>query len=213
MVNVTVWFNATRLPSRAQWEVAATEQGVPIRFAESFEPATHPMCGRGQVDHPEGVVVVSLGDAPCRFQLDLYENADREFPGERDRAAVAGCDRSAAFRWSESSLADALAAQIAAGALAVATDGMVPWPRAKGGWCRGAQAFGTLRRAAYREVEKVLGPGFAPTNPFGPAVEVTPLDTGWLQCPRCERRFSPQSERNWDGDKHLTCGQVMRVRK
>jgi hypothetical protein len=164
------------------------------------------------VNHPNGAVAVLIGDARCRFQLDLHAFSADQFPSERDQAAVAECDRSAAFRWSEFSVPDALGAQIAAATLAATADGVVSWQRAKGGWCRGEQAFSTIRSAAHRDLEKVLGGEFSPANPFGPVVEVAPLATGWLECPRCSRRFSPQSDRNWDGEKHLGCGQVIRIR-
>jgi hypothetical protein len=34
---------------------------------------------------------------------------------------------------------------------------------------------------------------------------------GWLSCPGCARRFSPRDAQAWTGQRHIRCGQRIRV--
>jgi hypothetical protein len=49
-----------------------------------------------------------------------------------------------------------------------------------------------------------------------PAVD-RPIETvalgqdGWLECPYCEKRFSPESPSSWGGGRHLSCGQRITI--
>lgn len=44
-------------------------------------------------------------------------------------------------------------------------------------------------------------------------VEASPGPDGWLKCPACGYRFSPNDRRVWTGRRHKRCGQKIRVVK
>lgn len=214
MVNLVIYFDSRSLPSRELWEKAAMSQRFPLFFSDGFEPGNHPICGPAQVDHPDGMVTVRLGEATCRFQLDLYRisTQSREFLNTyHDPQVFETCDSSAAFRWSEFNGADALGAQLAAATLALATKGVVLWQRAKGGFLIGEAACETISRSAFNGAGKRVGPNykFSRKDLLSPKIAAKVFNNEWIPCPRCNKKFNLKSASHWDGEKHLTCGQLI----
>lgn len=42
-------------------------------------------------------------------------------------------------------------------------------------------------------------------------IDVAPNAHGWLECPRCNRRFLPTDGNVWTGLRHRPCGQKIRI--
>lgn len=213
MVNLVVYFDSSSLPNRELWEKNAAAHRIPLRFDAGFEPANHPICRHAQVDHPHGVVIAKLGDATCQFQLDLYRltTDNKEWFRGYDPRAFERYDSSAAFRWSEFKGADSLCAQLTLATLASSTNGAVLWSRAKGGFVVGEEAFETVCRSAFSEAKRRAGKAykFSRRDLLGPVMNAEIVNGHWLACPRCEEKFSITSNGHWDGEKHLSCGQLI----
>lgn len=214
MVTIVVYFDSHSLPSRELWEKAALSRRLPLFFSDGFEPGNHPICGPAQVDHPDGLVTVKLGAATCRFQLDLYRITTQTREDFLDRYyphVFENCDSSAAFRWYEGNGADALGAQLATATFALATKGIVLWQRAKGGFRVGEEAYETISKYAFNEAKGRAGENykFSKKELLGPRMTAQVFNTERIECPRCGKNFSVKSASHWDGEKHLTCGQLI----
>lgn len=188
LTNFGVNFDPQRLPTAAQWEAALHELGVDFTFPTGFEPAN---CESDQV------VNVLYDSVHCTFQLGFFLG---HFSRNRPNAL---------FQYDGDSLADRLAALLAAGALAVVTDGHIHWQRAKGGTAQGKHAFTILRNDAKRQRDEWIKVPEFKTRRLGDAAAVDIYNVDWMKCPRCGIRFTQHDPRAWDGEKHRQCGQMI----
>jgi hypothetical protein len=165
-----------------------------------------------QENHPDGLVIAKLGDATGQFQLDLYRQTAqmKELLRKYEPLAFQLYDTSAAFRWSETSAANSLCAQLALATLASAANGAVPWRSAKEGFVTGDDACKRICKSALNEAKTRAGKEykFSKQDLFGPWMSVQVVDN-WTTCPRCGTKFNVTSQLHCDGEKHLKCGQLI----
>jgi hypothetical protein len=84
--------------------------------------------------------------------------------------------------------------------------------------CRGSGRFcvESERVASTDACADCEGTGIiAATEPYfsneSPEIDVMPGLDGWLECPTCGFRFSPNDRNAWTGRRHERCGQKLRV--
>ena len=202
MVGLVVNFERNRLPSRDSWEATLRQKSIDLTFPAEFDPHVH----------KEGPVTVILDGVCCRFDFALSGRPPAvDLPGDEELALPeeGGCNCSAAFRWDEACLPDDAAALSAAAGLALITDGKVAWSGTKTGYTQGANAFRTIRNQVTRRIKSGKTAAGFEDRRWGDAAEAAVYADGWLQCPRCGRRFSMGDEVAWDGEKHRGCGQKL----
>ena len=211
MVYLGVFFDSDRLPTREQWESVAQEKGISLEFPPDFDPRQYwSDQDSDESNHPP--LPVWLDGVHCLLQFGVYTLDSECFLDDDNRIPVKEGDLGVSFGWHESNRPNAIASTLAAATLALAADGVVEWQRVKGGWCRGAHAYKTLRNAALRELRsfaksEAAKAEISATNLFGPPKPVTLTAKGLIKCPRCEWTFDPVTSFSWEGGVHLRCGQ------
>ena len=211
MANLVIYFDHRNLPNKESWERVASDYSVPLGFEENFNPVKFPQIEEELNNQSTEIISVYIGEAKCDFELSIFQHDPEKFVVDIDKEATKDCDRAAGFSWSEFDFSASLAAQLAAATLAIATVGLVSWQCAKGGWCKGEKAFSIITKKPYNDIKKLVGSSFNKLNPFGPVIDVIPLASGAIKCPRCNKTFKPTNSRSWDGEKHLSCGQMLNI--
>ncbi len=201
LVSFVVNLERRFIPTREEWDATLREHGIDLTFADRFDPANY---------WRERSIAAEYEGVHCTFVLG-FSNLTAE--DKTDRPETVGCDCCAVFRWDGESIADASAAMLAAGTLALVADGRIHWQRAQGGMARREHAYKLIRSHVTRELDRITKAPEFKARRVGDAAEVLTYNGDWLKCPRCFRAFSQSDPRAWDGEKHRCCGQKIVARR
>ncbi|HYP50568.1 MAG TPA: hypothetical protein VEQ34_06470 [Pyrinomonadaceae bacterium] len=58
-----------------------------------------------------------------------------------------------------------------------------------------------------KEIEYLLDK----TAEDNPEMESAVNSAGWIKCPFCQISFKISSQEHWDGEKHISCGQKIKL--